>query len=316
MRAFLFPGQGSQAVGMGKALCVEFPRAREVFAAADDALGFGLSVLCFAGPEADLKLTANTQPAILTTSVAVLRVLEAETGLTPDVVAGHSLGEYSALVGAGALRFADAVRLTRLRGEAMQQAVPAGQGAMAAVMGAAPEVLEEACREAAQGQVVSPANFNGGGQIVIAGDQAAVDRALAILKAKGVRRAIPLPVSAPFHCALMQPAARRVDEALAAVEVGPLAVPVVSNVEAEPNTDAARVRELLVRQVTSPVRWEASVQRLAAMGVTEALEVGPGAVLAGLVKRIAATITVRSVAEPAQVREIAGTGTGTSTGTG
>jgi [acyl-carrier-protein] S-malonyltransferase len=293
---------------MGKALCAEFPRAAEVFAAADEALGFPLSRLCFEGPEADLKLTANTQPAILTTSVAVLRVLEDETGLTPDVVAGHSLGEYSALVCAGALTFADAVRITRRRGEAMQEAVPAGQGAMAAVMGAAPEVVEEACAAAAGGQVVSPANFNGGGQIVIAGQKEAVDRAIAVLEEKGVRRAIPLPVSAPFHCALMEPAARRVDEALAAVAISAPRVPVVTNVEAEPNSDGARVRELLVRQVTAPVRWEASVQRLAAMGVTEALEIGPGTVLAGLVKRITPSITVQSVAEPAQVRALGGKG--------
>jgi [acyl-carrier-protein] S-malonyltransferase len=316
MRAFLFPGQGSQAVGMGQALCVEFPRAREVFAAADEALGFALSRLCFEGPEAELKLTANTQPAILTASIAALRVLEDETGLRPDVVAGHSLGEYSALVCAGALAFADAVRVTRLRGEAMQEAVPAGLGAMAAVMGAAPEVLEEACREAAQGQVVSPANFNGGGQTVIAGHKEAVERALAALKAKGVRRVIPLPVSAPFHCALMEPAARRVDAALAAVAITPLTVPVVSNVEAEPNEDAGRVRELLVRQVTAPVRWEASVQRLSAMGVNEALEIGPGTVLAGLVKRIAVGVTVKPVMEPAHVRELALAAAGSGTGGG
>jgi [acyl-carrier-protein] S-malonyltransferase len=306
MRAFLFPGQGSQAVGMGKALCVEFPRAAEVFAAADDALGAPLTKLCFEGPEAELKLTANTQPAILTMSVAVLRVIEAETGLRPDVVAGHSLGEYSALVAAGALRFTDAVRLVRLRGEAMQAAVPAGTGAMAAIMGAAPEVVAEACAEAAQGEIVSPANFNGAGQIVIAGHQGAVERALAILKAKGVKRAIPLPVSAPFHCALMEPAARRLAEALAAVEIRPLAVPVVTNVEAEPNQDPGRVRDLLVRQVTAPVRWEASVRRLAAMGVASALEVGPGTVLAGLVKRTAGGIAVTAVSEPAHIRALAG----------
>jgi len=306
MRAFLFPGQGAQQVGMGKALCAEFPLAREVFAAADDALGFALSHLCFEGPESQLKLTANTQPAILTMSLAALRVLEHESGLKPDVCAGHSLGEYSALVCAGALKLADAVRVTRLRGEAMQEAVPAGQGAMAAVVGAEPAVIDEVCREAAQGAVVSAANFNGGGQIVIAGNKEAVDRAIAALKSRGIKRVIPLAVSAPFHCALMEPAARRVDGALAGVEIGPLAMPVVTNVEAEPNRDAGRVRELLVRQVTAPVRWQASVEKLAQMGVTEALEIGPGTVLAGLVKRIAPAISVRPVSEPAHIRELAG----------
>jgi [acyl-carrier-protein] S-malonyltransferase len=239
-------------------------------------------------------------------SLAALRVLTSEVGLSPDVCAGHSLGEYSALVCAGALTLADAVRTTRRRGEAMQEAVPAGQGAMAAVMGAEPAVVDEVCREAAQGQVVSPANFNGGGQIVIAGNKEAVDRAIAALKARGVKRVIPLAVSAPFHCALMEPAARRVDEALAGIVIGPLSVPVVTNVEAEPNRDPGRVRELLVRQVTAPVRWQASVEKLAQMGVTEALEIGPGTVLAGLVKRVAPAISVRPVSDPGHVRGLAG----------
>lgn len=305
MRAFLFPGQGSQQVGMGKPLCGEFAVAREVFAAADDALGSALSRLCFEGPEGQLKLTANTQPAILTTSIAVLRVVEAETGLRADVCAGHSLGEYSALVCAGGLAFTDAVRLTRLRGQFMQEAVPAGQGAMAAIIGCQPQVVEETCREAAQGQVVAPANFNGAGQIVIAGHREAVERASAALKGRGAKLVKALPVSAPFHCALMAPAATRLGEALRDVSVGALRVAVVSNVEAAPNSDAGRVKELLTRQVTAPVRWEESVRTLAAMGVTHAYELGPGTVLTGLCKRIAPEIAAVAACDPAQVRALA-----------
>jgi [acyl-carrier-protein] S-malonyltransferase len=305
VRAFLFPGQGSQQVGMGKALCDEFAAAREVFAAADDAVGFALSRLCFEGPEAELKLTANTQPAILTTSVAVLRVVEAETGLRADVCAGHSLGEYSALVCAGGLAFTDAVRLTRLRGQFMQEAVPAGQGAMAAVIGCQPQVVEGACREAAQGQVVAPANLNGAGQIVIAGHQEAVARAAAALKGKGAKLVKMLPVSAPFHCELMAPAATRLAEALRDVAVGALRVPVVSNVEAVGNQDASRVKELLVRQVTAPVRWEESIRALVAMGVRHVAELGPGTVLTGLCKRIAPEIAALAACDPAQVKALA-----------
>jgi [acyl-carrier-protein] S-malonyltransferase len=305
--ALLFPGQGSQKVGMGAALAREIEAARRVFEEADDALGAPLSRLCWQGPEADLVRTENTQPAILTTSIAVLRAIEAEKGpLGFDAAAGHSLGEWSALVAAGALEFADAVRLVRLRGRAMQEAVPEGQGAMAAILGLDPAVVAEICAAAAEGQIVQPANFNGAGQVVISGHAAAVERAMAAARARGAMRAVPLQVSAPFHCPLMQPAADRMREALAAVNVGPMRVPVVSNVEASPNQDPARVAELLVRQVTAPVRWEESVQRLAQGGVTRAFELGAGSVLRGLVKRIAKEVVVTSVGEPGEVRQLEG----------
>jgi [acyl-carrier-protein] S-malonyltransferase len=313
--AFLFPGQGSQQVGMGKALADAFPVARAVFDEADAALGYGLSRLCFEGPDVELTLTANAQPAILTTSVAALRVLEQETGLRADVVAGHSLGEYSALVAAGALRLQDAVRVVNLRGKFMQEAVAPGVGAMAAILGLSAADVEAACAEAAAsglGEIVSAANYNGGGQVVIAGHKAAVDRACAAAKARGAKRAMPLSVSAPFHCVLMQPAAERLAAALADVRVAAPSVPVVTNVEALENQDASRVRELLTRQVTSPVRWEESVTRLAALGVTRAVEIGAGRVLAGLVKRIAPAITVHAASDPASIGELAAA-TSTST---
>ncbi|MCG5055218.1 MAG: ACP S-malonyltransferase [Myxococcales bacterium] len=307
MKAFLFPGQGSQKPGMGKALFDAHDEAKAVFKEADEVLGFPLSTLCFEGPESELTLTANAQPAILTTSVAALRVLESKTGVRPDVVAGHSLGEYSALVAASGLRMADAVRLVHLRGKFMQEAVAPGEGAMAAILGLEGAAVAEACQEAARelGAVVSPANLNGGGQVVIAGTKATVDRACELAKAKGAKRAIPLQVSAPFHCALMAPAAERLAAELAKVEVTPLAVPVVTNIEAAANRDASRVRALLTRQVTGTVRWEESVQALVALGVGTAYEVGHGNVLAGLVKRIAPSLAVTGVSDPASVAALA-----------
>jgi [acyl-carrier-protein] S-malonyltransferase len=303
--ALLFPGQGSQRVGMGRDVAREFEPARRVFEEADDALGASISRLCFEGPEDELTRTENTQPAILTCSIAVLRALEAERGLRCHVAAGHSLGEWSALVAAGALSLADAVRLVRLRGKAMQEAVPEGQGAMAAIMGLEPGDVDELCRESrGPDEVLSPANFNGAGQIVVSGHAGSVDRAVAAAKGRGAKRAVRLQVSAPFHCALMKPAAERVREALAGVSIAPLALPVVANVDARPNQDAGRVRELLVEQVTAPVRWEESVQNLAAAGVTRAVEVGAGSVLRGLVKRIAAQIEVTSVGEPHEVKAL------------
>lgn len=285
-KAFIFPGQGSQYAGMGKDLAANFKVAAKVFEEADDALGFALSRLCFEGPEDDLKLTTNTQPAILTTSVAALRVLKAETGLSADYLAGHSLGEYSALVASGAMAFADAVRTVRARGAYMQEAVPVGVGAMAAILGAEADQIAEICAEAAQGEVVSPANFNSPGQIVIAGHATAVGRAIEIAKGKGLRKAMLLPVSAPFHCALMTPAGERLRETLDSVSIGGLQVPVITNVEARPNSDSGRVKPLLVEQVSAPVRWDESVREMIRLGVTAFCEIGPGKVLTGLVKRI------------------------------
>mgnify|MGYP000369980711 CR=1 FL=1 len=283
--ALLFPGQGSQRVGMGQRLAADHVVARDTMAEADEALDFPLARLCFEGPEADLTRTEFCQPAILTVSVALWRALGAESGLRPRWLAGHSLGEYTALVVAGALRFRDAVRLVRLRGRLMQSAVPEGVGTMAAIVGLDDGVVAELCTAAAEGEVVSPANFNGAGQVVIAGHAAAVARALVAARAAG-GRVIPLTVSAPFHCALMAPAAAELARALAAVEVEPLAVPIVSNVDAAVNTDATRVRGLLIAQVTAPVRWAESMQLLQGLGCERAVEVGPGQVLAKLVQRM------------------------------
>lgn len=305
-RAFIFPGQGSQYPGMGKDLADNFAVARQIFEEADDALGSSLSRLCFEGPEEQLKLTANTQPAILTVSVAALRVLQAETGLTADYLAGHSLGEYSALVAAGALQFADAVRTVRARGTFMQEAVPVGVGAMAAMLSIEPDVLAAICAEAAQGEEVSPANFNSPGQIVIAGHTGAVNRAIEIAKAKGFRKAMLLPVSAPFHSSLMVPAGERLAGVLEPVVVGDFSAPVVTNVEAKPNDDKGRVKELLVRQVSAPVLWDASVREMVALGVAEFVEIGPGKVLSGLVKRIDKESATKNVEDAAGMKAIGG----------
>ncbi len=295
--AFVFPGQGSQQVGMGRALAEAFAESREVFAEADAALGFPLSRLCFEGPESELQLTANTQPAILAASIAALRPLVAR-GVRPDWVAGHSLGEYSALVAASSLSLADALRTVRRRGQYMQEAVPVGTGAMAAILGLDLASIQAACREAAQGETVSPANVNSPGQVVIAGHAAAVERASALCKEKGAKRAVPLPVSAPFHCALMQPAQERLAPELAALAFSDPAPPLVNNVDAEVVREAAACRAGLVRQVSGTVRWQESVERLVREGVTSFVEVGPGSVLSGLVRKIAKGARVLNVDTP------------------
>ncbi|HJQ32714.1 MAG TPA: ACP S-malonyltransferase [Pyrinomonadaceae bacterium] len=286
--AFIFPGQGSQAPGMGRELAERYAAAREVFEEADDALGFALSRLCFEGPAEELQLTENTQPAILTTSVAALRAAEGEGLPRPDFVAGHSLGEYSALVAAGALSLRDAVQTVRKRGRYMQEAVPVGAGAMAAVLGGEFEMIEAVCKEAAhEGEICSPANINSPGQIVIAGSAAAVERALPMLKERGAKRAIALKVSAPFHCALMLPAQERLAADLDAVEFKDLSVPLVTNVDAAVIRMGAEARAALVRQVSSPVRWRESIELLAREGVETFVEVGPAKVLTGLVRQTA-----------------------------
>lgn len=287
MIALVFPGQGSQKVGMGRALASAFRVARDTFAEADEALGESLSRLIWEGPEQALSLTENTQPAILAASVAAFRVLESE-GLASDAafVAGHSLGEYSAHVAAGTFSFADALRIVRRRGRYMQEAVPVGAGAMAAILGLGADQVAQACEEAAENEVVSPANMNGPGQVVIAGARAAVERAGVRAKALGARRVVPLAVSAPFHCALMKPAEDRLAPELRALRVDDPRVPVVANTDASPKRDSASAIEALVRQVSSAVQWEESVRRLASDGVTAYVEVGPGTVLSGLIRKI------------------------------
>lgn len=284
--AFIFPGQGSQHAGMGRDLADNLAASKTAFDEADAALGFSLSSLCFNGPEEDLQLTANTQPAILTASIASFRALF-EKGIKPDFVAGHSLGEYSALVAAGALSLTDAVKLVRRRGEFMQEAVPVGVGAMAAVLGIDAEKISEACSAAAQGQVCAPANFNTPGQIVIAGHKEAVERATEECKARGAKRAMMLKVSAPFHSALMMPAQEQMTEPLNAATFNDLMFPIINNVDAEITTSGATSRQALIHQISAPVRWTDGIMKLLAEGVETFVEIGPGKVLCGLVKAIA-----------------------------
>ncbi|HVG70430.1 MAG TPA: ACP S-malonyltransferase [Vicinamibacterales bacterium] len=309
MIAFIFPGQGSQKVGMGRELADAYPAARRAFEEADAAFGREgnesrrLSELCFHGPEDQLTLTEITQPALLTVSTAACRVL-VEQGIQPSFVAGHSLGEYSANVAAGALDFSDAVATVRRRGRYMQEAVPVGAGAMAAILGSDVDTVTRACEEAAAGEVVSPANINGPGQVVIAGAAAAVQRACERAKALGAKRAVPLSVSAPFHCALMKPAEDRLGPELRALPVRDPRIPVIANVDAEPKRDASSAVEALVRQVSAPVRWEAVVRRLASEGVTTYVEVGPGTVLSGLVKKIHPDSRIVSFGSPADLAAV------------
>ena len=297
MIAFVFPGQGAQKVGMGKSLADAFAICRDTFAEADGALGDSLSALCFEGPDDRLMLTENTQPAILAMSTAVARLVKSR-GIDAAFAAGHSLGEYSAHVAAGTLSFADALRIVRRRGQYMQEAVPVGEGAMAAILGLDAEAVRRACEEAAEGQIVTPANLNAPGQVVIAGHTAAVARAGERAKAAGAKRVIALSVSAPFHCPLMQPAEERLAPELRAVHANAPGIPVVANVDAEPKRTAADAIEALVRQISSPVRWEDVVKRLVAEGVTTCIELGPGNVLAGLIKKIDRSVTVFSVEDP------------------
>ena len=289
---------------MGRELGEKFPCAQRVFDEADRALGFPLSILCFEGPSEQLQLTANTQPAILTVSVAAAEVLQ-EKGIRADFVAGHSLGEYSALVAAGALRLSDAVRVVRKRGEYMQQAVPLGKGAMAALLGLDPAAVAEICREASQGEVVSAANLNSPAQTVIAGSRAAVERAVELAKARGAKRAIMLNVSAPFHCALMGPAGERLARDLNALEIRDAEIPLVNNVEARVVRSAAEIRDGLRRQVTAPVLWEQSVRALRAEGVVAFIEVGPGKVLSGLLRQIDRDLSSMNVEDFSSANEVA-----------
>jgi [acyl-carrier-protein] S-malonyltransferase len=284
--AFIFPGQGSQYVGMGRDLFRNFRVARETLEEADEALEAKLSTLCFEGPEEELTKTVNTQPAVLAVSVSALRVLQSETGLSASFLAGHSLGEYTALVAGGAIDFADAVRIVRARGQFMQEAVPLGEGAVGAVLGLDSEAVASICEEAAQGEVLTPANYNCPGQIVVSGHSGAVSRALRLAKEKGAKKAIPLPVSAPVHSPLMEPAGRRLQEVLGGIAIRELQVPVVANVDARANASRERIVDLLIRQMSAPVRWEESIREMMSSTVRRFVEIGPGKVLVGLVKRM------------------------------
>ncbi|NYS29547.1 ACP S-malonyltransferase [Pantoea sp. WMus005] len=299
--AFVFPGQGSQTVGMLTELAATYPLVEETFREASDALGYDLWQLVSQGPAEELNKTWQTQPALLAASVAIYRVWQQQGGEKPVLMAGHSLGEYSALVCAGVLNFADAVKLVELRGKLMQEAVPEGTGAMQAIIGLDDAAIRKACEESAQGQVVSPVNFNSPGQVVIAGNKEAVERAGAACKAAGAKRALPLPVSVPSHCALMKPAADKLAVALENITFNAPAVPVINNVDVKAETDAVAIRHALVRQLYSPVRWTESVEAMAAQGVTQLLEMGPGKVLTGLAKRIVDSLTAAAVNDTASL---------------
>jgi len=299
--AFVFPGQGSQTVGMLTELAATYPLVEETFREASDALGYDLWQLVSQGPAEELNKTWQTQPALLAASVAIYRVWQQQGGEQPVLMAGHSLGEYSALVCAGVLNFADAVKLVELRGKLMQEAVPEGTGAMQAIIGLDDAAIRKACEESAQGQVVSPVNFNSPGQVVIAGNKEAVERAGAACKAAGAKRALPLPVSVPSHCALMKPAADKLAVALENITFAAPAVPVINNVDVKAETDAAAIRHALVRQLYSPVRWTESVEAMAEQGVTQLLEMGPGKVLTGLTKRIVDSLTAAAVNDTASL---------------
>jgi [acyl-carrier-protein] S-malonyltransferase len=306
--AFVFPGQGSQSVGMGKALTEAFPESRAVFDAVDEALGEKLSSLIWDGPQSDLTLTRNAQPALMAVSLAGMRALEAHGINVPAdavVVAGHSLGEYSALAAAGSLTLADTARLLRIRGEAMQEAVPVGEGAMAAILGLEIEAVREIAESAGQGDVCAAANDNAPGQVVVSGTRAAVERAIDIARARGARRAMVLPVSAPFHCALMAPAAVAMADALAAMDIEKPAVPIIVNVLAEPLEDPAQIRQRLVEQITGAVRWRESVEWMAGHGVTRLVEIGAGKVLSGLARRISPELTGMAAGTPDDIARVA-----------